>query len=76
MHPILRARGQRVRLYSPTVVTCARESQNVLPEVIGKADHGQWLARGHHPPIVASPKRRRPSSTGLRQTLYIERERG
>jgi hypothetical protein len=36
------------------VAALACDGDDVLPEMISKADHGQWLARGHHPPIVAT----------------------
>jgi hypothetical protein len=58
------------------VAASACENQNVLPEVVGKADHGQRLARGHHPPIVAMGLCVRPSSSRDVPTLYVERGGG
>jgi hypothetical protein len=57
------------------VAALALEGQNVLAEMIGESDDGKWLARRHHPPIVANARSKRPYSSIWSPILYKQKLR-
>jgi hypothetical protein len=55
-------RGKGLRLRRARVAAYTLQCKDVLPEMIGQPDNGEGRARRHHPMIVASVARMRPSS--------------
>jgi hypothetical protein len=64
--------GERLGLRGARVTALALERQHVLAEVIGKAHNSKGPAGRHHPAIVATVERKRPSSTRVSPSLDID----